>query len=117
MRWRSLVALILLVGYGMTMAESVLGDVRDGAVHHESAIEAMAHTGSGQGEHGHEDVGEHGPEHQHGTAVDHCTHTHSVSLPTQHHFGFVVLQSLNSQFAETLRGGTAVRSLFHPPKA
>lgn len=117
MRWRSLVALVLLVGYGMTTAESVLGDLRDGAVHHESTAEAIEHTENARGEHGHEDVGEHGPEHQHGTSVDHCTHTHSVSLPTQHEFGFVALQSVSSEFSETLRGDTAVRSLFHPPKA
>ncbi len=101
----------------MTTAESVFGEVRDGTVHHESAIEAMEHTERSQSEHGHEDASEHGPEHQHGTAVDHCTHTHSVSMPAQHQFGFVVLQSLRPPFAETLRGDTAVRSLFHPPKA
>lgn len=101
----------------MTTAETVFGEVRDGAVHHESAAEAIEHSESGQGEHGHEDAGEHGPEHQHGTSVDHCTHTHSASLPTQHEFTFVVLLSFGQQFTEALRTDTAVRSLFHPPKA
>lgn len=101
----------------MTTAEAVVGEQRDGTVHHESAAEAMEHTESAQGEHGHEDSGEHGPEHQHGTSVDHCTHTHSVSLPTQHEFGFATLLSFDAQISEMLRGDTAARSLFHPPKA
>ena len=117
MRWRSFVALILLLGYGATTGETVLGELRDGAVHHESSLKAMAHNQSGQGEHGHEDSGEHGSDHQHGTSVDHCTHTHSASLPAQHEFSLVVLLSTEVHSVQVASSGTASRSLFHPPKA
>lgn len=117
MRWRSFVALILLLGYGATAAEAVLGELRDGAVHHESSIEAMAHNQTAQGEHGHEDPGDHDSDHQHGTSVDHCTHTHSASLPAHHEFSLVVLLSTDVHSVELLSSGVAFGSLFHPPKA
>jgi hypothetical protein len=60
--------------------------LRDGAVHHESPASAAAHGVATAGDHGHEDVQHvprdhgHGPQHQHGTAADHCTHVHGFAL-------------------------------------
>jgi ABC-type nickel/cobalt efflux system permease component RcnA len=121
MRWRPLIAFALLLGYGATSVEAVLGEVRDGDVHHESSAEALDHTQSSQGEHGHEDAGEnpeHGSDHRHGTSGDHCTHTHSASLVAASH-GFVVVAFLESVYAPAapMRSDTFVGPLFHPPKA
>jgi len=123
MRWRPLIAFALLLGYGITSIEVVLGEVRDGEVHHESAATALDHTQSAstQGEHGHEDEGqnaEHGPEHEHGTSADHCTHSHSASLPgDQLVLSFIACtQTLPAPLATT-RSDDTPGSLFHPPRA
>lgn len=117
-----------MFGYGGASAEVLLGELRDGDVHHESAVEALDHAAqhehqaSGvQGEHGHEDEGEHpehGPDHEHGTAGDHCTHTHSAGLPgTLTDFGFVsCVGSFAAAPAPTLQGVPAA-ALYHPPRA
>lgn len=93
---RRLIALILLVFSTATSLEAVVGPVRDGEVHHETAARATQHATRTTGEHGHEhghDDGmsaqaedpdgsgeEHGPKHQHGTGADHCTHAHGPAL-------------------------------------
>ena len=123
MRWRSLVALVLLVGYATSSAEVVLGEVRDGEVHHESTAAALDHTQSAstQGEHGHEDDGqeaEHGPEHEHGTPADHCTHSHSVSLPgDQLVFNFIACTQTIPVPLATTRSDDTPGSLYRPPRA
>lgn len=79
------IALLLLIAYATATAETVVGAVRDGAVHHESTIAALVHQETHHGDHGPEDSGlgaKHGPNHRHGTGADHCTHAHGVSLPT-----------------------------------
>jgi len=123
MRWRPLIAFALLLGYATSSAEVVLGEVRDGEVHHESTAAALDHTqaASAQGEHGHEDEGqhpEHGPEHEHGTSGDHCTHSHSVSLlGDQVAFRFIACtQTIAAPLATTRSDGTP-GSLFRPPRA
>ena len=121
MRWRSLVAFALLLGYGVTSLEVAVGEVRDGEIHHESNLQAIDHTQSSQGEHGHEDGGrtpEHGPDHQHGTSGDHCTHTHSVSLVSAS-YSFLIIAFLGSatEPANGLPSEPVVDTLFQPPKA
>lgn len=84
---RALSVLILLVFYA-SLFEVGVGLARDGAVHHESSAVAASHATRGpdrQGEHGHETGDEspdteHGPNHQHGTSSDHCTHAHGSAL-------------------------------------
>jgi len=119
-RWRSLLGLLLLLGYGLSSAEVVLGELRDGEVHHESAAAALDHTQSSQGEHGHEDPGsnpQHGSEHEHGTSGDHCTHTHSAGLLTHLDFTLVAGTVSTLESATLIRSDTSVGSLFHPPRA
>lgn len=123
MRWRSLVALVLLAGYGISSAEVVLGELRDGEVHHESTATALDHTqgASAQGEHGHEDDGqeaEHGPEHEHGTSADHCTHSHSASLPgDQPAFSVIACTRTLPVPPATTRSDDTPDSLYRPPRA
>lgn len=76
---RRLRALIMLLLIANSFLEAVVGVVRDGAVHHESAALAAAHAQHFAGDHSHEDsvpTGERYREgsHEHGTASDYCTH-------------------------------------------
>ncbi len=82
---RGLVSFILLITLPGYYLEPEMGEVRDGAVHHESTSEAMSHSVSHSGEHGHEAFGkapgtDFGPGHQHGTGADHCTHVHGPAM-------------------------------------
>lgn len=81
LRWINLLLLGLMVG---SLVEPVYGSMRDGDVHHEPLKAAAVHS-TAAGDHGHEDAGsagtathEHGPEHEHGTGSDHCTHQHGT---------------------------------------
>ena len=79
-----LAALLMLLAITFSSAETVMGLLRDGAVHHESNATAAVHAVADHGDHGHEDAAqvgaehEHGPEHEHGTPSDHCTHQHGT---------------------------------------
>jgi hypothetical protein len=80
----ALTLVILLIG---SIGEPAIGLLRDGVVHHESPSSAAAHRGGASGYHGHEDLAaqpghQHGAQHEHGTASDHCTHAHGVGLPS-----------------------------------
>lgn len=82
---RTVLAMLLLLGFLASSFETVAGLVRDGSVHHETVAAAFTHSSEGAGEHGHETDAEgpdqdHGPDHQHGTGADHCTHAHGASL-------------------------------------
>ena len=71
---------MLLVATPISAAESVVGLLRDGAVHHESPAAAAEHAALGTGEgHRHDDRV---PTHQHGSPADHCTHVHGVAVTT-----------------------------------
>lgn len=121
MRFRAITAALILFGYGATSVEVVLGELRDGEVHHESALAAAQHDVRAQGEHGHEEPvadTEHGPDHQHGTAADHCTHTHSVSLPSgSGEFQVVALEGTQAARPVPVRTGVFKAPLLHPPRA
>jgi hypothetical protein len=119
---RRFLALALLIAYGASSAEAVVGVVRDGSVHHESAAAAaMHHEGQHDGEHGHEDGGqaaEHGSEHQHGTPGDHCTHTHGTSIPTTPGFELVPNVDVATDPPPPLPASdVAAASHFRPPRA
>ena len=86
---RRTIALLLLILTALTSVEVAEGMARDGEVHHESSATAVAHAAGPSGEHGHEDAGatsedseapDHGPDHQHGTGADHCTHVHGPAI-------------------------------------
>lgn len=80
-----LAAIVTVFGTGFGTFEPAVGLLRDGEVHHEGTIQAAEHAAAQTGEHGHEHEsesapGRHGPGHQHGTGVDHCTHVHGTAL-------------------------------------
>jgi hypothetical protein len=123
---RRFVALILLLVVSAFQAETGIGAMRDGDVHHESLVAAMSHQPSG-GFHGHEDaqVRDNGPDdprspggpHHHGTTGDHCTHQHIAGLTAP----FVISFSNTLSF-QAIRSGPdhfdrVPRTLFHPPRA
>ena len=68
----------MLLAITFSSAETVMGLLRDGSVHHETMASAASHSVLTGGEHGHEDGVPHGTEHQHGTPADHCTHQHGT---------------------------------------
>lgn len=118
---RRCVAVALLLGYSASSAEAVVGVVRDGAVHHESAATAAVHNETERGDHGHEDPAaaesEHGRDHQHGTAGDHCTHTHGTSLPSGYDFEVPACAETAVEIVLRSLSGTSEGSHFRPPKA
>lgn len=97
-RFRAILALVALFASGGFDTEQVVGEMRDGAIHHESVAEAAAHAERTTGDHGHEDPGserdEHGPGHSHGTTSDHCTHQHGTPVPCS--FNFVLAFSVTT---------------------
>lgn len=85
--WRRLIAGLTILLGALANAETLIGTVRDGDVHHETVATALAHKSLAPGIHDHPDTpgssdGGSGPGHQHGTAADHCTHHHGAALPS-----------------------------------
>jgi len=120
---RKVVALVLLVSFVTSSFEAVAGLVRDGSVHHETATEAMTHSSARTGEHGHETASEapeqdHGPDHQHGTGADHCTHVHGAALLAPATVALVDHEVVMPPVG-SLATPTDYRTppLFHPPRA
>ncbi len=95
---RRAIALTLTLALGMSATEAVAGPVRDGAVHHESSVEASSHQfavgirhhhdGSPESMTGapvdasHSDLTPSPAEaqHEHPGGDDHCAHVHGVAL-------------------------------------
>lgn len=103
-------------------AESVVGMLRDGEVHHETSAVALQHAAGSAGEHGHEDVAPSDDEHQngrhaHGTAGDHCTHTHSEALFPASALALPAQESTVDFIEPSVRLARTFSSPFHPPKA
>ena len=123
MNLRPLMALALLASFATSSLEAVAGLVRDGEVHHESTATAAVHAVESTGEHGHEGAQEgfgeeHGPDHEHGTGSDHCTHAHGNALaPTPAAPAWagpgVVIPTPPSRVPP----GPDFRPLLHPPRA
>lgn len=119
---RRVLALVLLFAVSATQAETVFGAMRDGEVHHESGLTAASHSSSGsQGDHGHEDgplSHQHGGQHQHGTAVDHCTHQHSTGAPSAMlALVFPPVQNVAPYSDPPASAGGTLAAPFHPPRA
>lgn len=94
---RRLTSLLMLLTLTYSSAESVVGVLRDGDVHHESMARAATHAMTSASEHVHASSEEGAPDdsqHEHGTGADHCTHQHGAPLiaPTISFVAFAVLQ-------------------------
>lgn len=118
---RRLLALTLLTLISASSTEAVVGVIRDGAVHHENAAVAAVHAQESGGDHGHEDTasGEHSHDegHDHGTASDHCTHTHGAAVLTSS-LPPLVFETAEYHFTESVRPHALVSDGFtHPPRA
>ena len=121
MNFRRFFALFLMFGLAVSLGEPVLGELRDGEVHHESATAAALHSLQAQGDHGHEDAGapthQHGNDHEHGTGADHCTHQHGTALPAQVAFALPASTILQAPTHPRVHAAWTPALLFHPPKA
>ena len=78
--------ILLLVGFQASTVEAAIALAGDGAVHHETSVEAAQHAGSSALSHSEDAADEssdhdHGPTHRHGTSADHCTHVHGLGIP------------------------------------
>lgn len=110
---RRILALFLILVFGLSSFEAVWGEVRDGDVHHENVATAADHSMLSQGDHGHEDVGapehHHDEQHQHGTGADHCTHQHGVEVPA------LILVDLGTLAITSAAAETEYRFTSRPP--
>ena len=120
---RRTLSVVLLLSFLASSFEAVAGLVRDGSVHHETVTAAFAHASGGAGEHGHETEAEapeqdHGPDHQHGTGADHCTHAHGAALTTPTAVALVDDEVWTPPVAsQATPSDYRVPPLFHPPRA
>lgn len=113
---RRLVAMLMLLAVTFSSMETVIGELRDGLIHHESALQAATHAQGG--EHGHEDGAVHGPEHQHGTSSDHCTHQHGEAFDSTGQLVMTDLADTGFSFPESsLVIDRLGDSFFRPPRA
>lgn len=119
LRLLALAALVTLA-FGSNV-EPLVGTLRDGRVHHESSAAAIAHHSVAAGEHGHEDATgqpahhqQHGPQHQHGTAADHCTHTHGLAMPAGNAAAFAIL-AVTVEHSGTISHPTRTQPIDSPP--
>lgn len=118
-------ALLMLVGLLVgSNIEPIVGALRDGTVHHESLVAAGTHrAGTAAAEHGHEDGAlaggrhGHGAGHQHGTAVDHCTHAHGIGAPSFVRVEFLGTVVAIAPDASPLRSTRSILTLSPPPRA
>jgi hypothetical protein len=120
---RSRFALLLLLLTVGSFVESVVGPLRERIVHHESAETVRAHTlATNGGEHAHEDSSvpaEHqrGPAHQHGTALDHCTHQHTAVVPSPFAWALASTAATASISEPLHYTSRRISAQFHPPRA
>lgn len=113
-----LAAVLMLFTIAFSQTETVMGLLRDGGVHHESAAAAAVHSEYGQGEHGHEDGAPHGPEHEHGTPADHCTHQHGNLFTPKSPVLAILSYTIPQVFLEPpLWFDRFSEPAFHPPRA
>ena len=115
-------ALVLLAAIMGFTVEPVVGVVRDGDVHHETAAEAAAHSGLASADHAHEQTDSRSSEHtdgshEHGSSADHCSHAHGPALLGAFAFEIATTQKLFS-FDEPVRIRMSTpTALTHPPRA
>lgn len=113
---RRAIAIALLILTPASAAEAVFGMLRDGAVHHESAVAAAASRDAGpQSGHGREDSA---PTHQRGTPADHCTHEHgTATVSPVFSFSFSTSVSAHRLTACTIHPSRILLEEFEPPRA
>lgn len=120
---RSRLALLLLLLAVGSYVESVVGPLRERIVHHESAESVQSHTLATSGaDHAHEDgslPAEHqrGPAHQHGTALDHCTHQHTAVVPPPFAWALASMAATPSLSEPLHYTSRRISAQFHPPRA
>ena len=111
-------ALLMLFTIAFSQTETVMGLLRDGVVHHESAAAAAVHALAAEGEHGHEDGAPHGPNHEHGTPADHCTHQHGNLFTPRSPDLAILGYTIPQVFIEpSLLFDRFSEPAFHPPQA
>ena len=112
---------LLLAIMGFTL-EPVVGVVRDGDVHHETAAEAATHSGLATAGHAHEQNDSQTSEdsesdHEHGSNADHCTHAHGIAHPAMPSFDFFAAMTwLEISFSQASQSLTPT-SATPPPNA
>lgn len=115
---RRLIAFLALVAVTFSSAEAVVGELRDGDVHHEALAEAVLHDHGPDGEHGHEHDAPHDSDHRHGTSSDHCTHQHGQQLSGEPFLLVVQSPAAPTSFLEPLRlSGRVIEPVRRPPRA
>lgn len=115
-----LTSLLLLLAVFAYSAEAVLGVLRDGEVHHETFAAAVSHGGQHGGDHGHEDgpmSHPHGPGHQHGTSLDHCTHHHTATVADAFALSFPPATAAELAHEAPHLLDRTLSAPFHPPQA
>ncbi|MQA91855.1 MAG: hypothetical protein GEU90_16805 [Gemmatimonas sp.] len=112
---RRLAAVLMLLTIAFSQMETVMGVLRDGKVHHDSAATAALHALNGQGEHGHEDGAPHGPKHEHGTPADHCTHQHGAQVNQRAPELAILEHVFSTAFLEPLLWRDRFTEPFSPP--
>lgn len=119
---RVLAFAILIITPSSTV-EGMVNLVRDGEAHHETASAAATHCDAGaRGDHGHEDVPHSGedaqnPQHQHGTAGDHCTHFHSIGMVAVMEWSFSAVSGAFALMQTFSRSDRTTVADAPPPKA
>lgn len=123
---RRAMALLLLTSTFGLRTESIVGEVRDADVHHETTAEAWVHSHDPHGAHAHDATAvgadpsdqsdERGSDHEHGSGSDHCTHAHGAALPCNVSFSLFLNESSVELIAVPVLSDVASAGLSPPPK-
>lgn len=115
-------SLVLLLATLASFVEPVVGQARDGEVHHRTELRqadpgAAAVAVEDARPPGDRSESPPGPNHDHGTQVDHCTHEHSAALVPSLSFALRARMSVLPLPRLSLEFGRFPGRLFHPPRA
>lgn len=112
-------SLVLLMAAVVSFVEPVVGQMRDGEIHHRTEVRHAEQIVEAQDSQAPQDRSERRPsrDHEHGTHVDHCTHQHSAALVPS--LGFALLERTSELVLTepSLHFGRPSGRLFHPPRA
>jgi hypothetical protein len=123
---RRFISALLLLATVAFQAEAVLGEARDGSVHHEEAAEAWVHAHDPHGSHSHD--GPEGPrslqlnerapssEHEHGTTTDHCTHVHGMALVCTTDLDLILIEWRFGYSGPSVPADVVFEALSPPPR-
>ena len=114
-------SLVLLLAAMASFVEPVVGQARDGDIHHRTGVQHVdGQTGAdAQEPQGPGNRSSHppGPDHRHGTNADHCTHQHAAALVPTLSFALPAQTCEIAPLEPTLHFGRFSGRLFHPPRA